>query len=611
MKFGVLDFETYYDDVYTLSKMTTEAYIRDGRFKMHCVGIKSMDSLPAPSHPPAHPTMTMDDATFRRAGAPQVSKYGMVCYNAAFDGLILSHHYGVAPAFWFDTLSMARLVFPHDKSISLESLAHKFGLPPKSVPYNAFRGVRDVLQVPELYDQLAGGCAHDVELTYIIFRHLLPLVPREELKLIDLTIRMFTEPRMDLDTPRMEVYHAKVIADKEATLAQLGVTKEDLQSSARFADLLRQLGTIPPTKPSPRSPTKLIYAFAKTDEAMKELCDDEDERVAALCTARLGAKSTGEETRCRRLLDMRSRGAITVPLRYYGASTSRWAGEDQVNFQNFKRGGAIRQCLTAQPGSVLVVGDLAQIECRVLNWLAGEQWVLDAFRQKRDLYSEIAAQFYQRPIDKRSPAERGLGKQIELSCGFGSGGSKICITARRGTYGPSVTLTAAQGIAARDLYRNTHPKVVDAWGTGKNILSTLFRGEETAWGPMLIRDHRVYGPGGAWLDYTNLNYEGVDKWGKPEYSTNSRRGKSRIYGSKFVQNVVEFLSRLILAKAMLEVKQHWPVIWCTHDEMVAAAPAAEGPAALEFMLNAMKTPPAWCPDLPLDAEGAFDVRYAK
>lgn len=609
MKLAILDFETYYADDYTLSKMTTEAYVRDQRFKTHCVGIKSMDQLPSPSEI-AQPTMTLNHEGFLQI-KHKVFDYALVCHNAAFDGLILSHQYGVAPAFWFDTLAMARLVFPHDKSISLESLAHKFGLPPKSVPYNAFRGVRDLGAVPGLYDQLASGCAHDVELTYLIFRQLLPLIPREELKLIDLTVRMFTEPRLDLDTAQMEIYYGQVIQKKTDILSSLGVTKADLQSSDKFATLLVQLGVDPPTKPSPKHPEKVIYAFAKTDDAMKELCDDEDERVAALCVARLGEKSTGEETRCARLLAMRSRGALTVPLRYYGASTSRWSGEDQVNFQNFKRGGAIRKCLMAPAGSVISVGDSSQIECRVLNWLAGERWVLDAFREKRDLYSEIATKFYNRPVDKRSPAERGLGKQIELSCGFGSGGPKICITAKRGTYGPPVILTPEQGMAARDLYRQTHPRVKQLWDTGLDMLGHLFAGRTIEWGPMVVRDHRLYGPTGAWLDYTNLNYEGPGKYGKGDWSINTRKGKARIYGSKFIQNVVEFLSRLILAKAMLETAQYWPVVWCTHDELVSVAPENEGAACLQFMLNSLKTPPLWAPDLPLDAEGAVDVRYSK
>lgn len=608
MKIAVLDTETYFDSEYSLKKMTTEAYVRDPRFKLHCVGIKAMDKLPA-LNAVAQPTMTMNHDSFF-AMRERVPEYAVVMHKAQFDGLILSHHYGVQPAFYFDTLSMSRLVFPHEKSHSLEAMAKKFNLMPKIVPYDEFRGVRDL--GPELYNKVAGGCAHDIELTYLVFRYLLPLVPREELKIIDMTIRMFTQPRLRLDRPRMEAYYEKVKADKIAVLDQLGVTKADLQSSAKFAELLVNLGVEPPTKPSPKHPEKRIFAFSKTDEAMKALLDDEDDRVAALCAARLGQKSTQNETRSLRLLEMDVRGWLCVFLNTFGAHTLRWSGGDKMNWQNFQRGGEIRKCIMAPEGYVLVIGDESQIECRMLNWLAGEQWVLEAFRQHRDLYSEIATKFYQRPIDKSTLLERGMGKQIELSCGFGSGGPKIVITAKRGTYGPPVTLTQEEGMAARDLYRSTHTKVVDLWKIGNTMLTHLFNGTEIKWGPMLVKDHKVYMPNGAFLDYSNLIFEGTDKYGRSEFSMLGRKGKVRIYGPKFIQNIIEALSREVLVKTMICMQDAGiPVVTCTHDEVVGLVPAQYGQQALDFVLSSLKTPPDWCRDIPLDAEGAFDVRYSK
>ena len=632
MKFAVADTETYYSETYTLKKMTTEAYVRDPRFKLHCAAAKVMDALPALGQNPIINTTVLNHEALKIA-AVDVANYGMVCHKASFDGLILNHHYDARPAFWFDTLSMARLIFPHEKSHSLESLAAKFGLPPKIVPYNEFRNVRDLS--PELYNKLAAGCAHDVELTYLVFRNLLPLVPREELRVIDMTIRMFTEPTLQLDYQQMQDYYEQVKKDKENVLAELGVSKSELQSSAKFAEILRSLGVEPPTKPSPKNPTKacptcttgvadcptckgtgtvtnLVYAFAKTDDEMKELCDDEDPRVSALCTARLGQKSTLNETRCSRLLSMSERGALTVPLRYYGAgATGRFSGEDLVNFQNFPRSGEIRNCIIAPRGYVILVGDLSQIECRMLNWLAGEQWVLDAFRDHRDLYSEIATDFYGRPISKAERPERGLGKQIVLSCGFGSGGPKIVITARRGTYGPPVDLSPAQGMAARDLYRQKHPKVVTLWSTGASIMGNLFNGTQTDWNCMKIRDKKVYLPNGVWLDYSNLIYKGAGKHGRPDFAVRRRQGESRIYGSKFIQNIVEALSRLVLTKAMLEMQQHYPARLCTHDEGVWLVPEAHAVEAAKYLQQLLTTPPDWCKDIPLEAEVGYDTRYTK
>jgi DNA polymerase len=260
---------------------------------------------------------------------------------------------------------------------------------------------------------------------------------------------------------------------------------------------------------------------------------------------------------------------------------------------------------------VILVGDLSQIECRMLNWLAGEEWVLQAFRDHRDLYSEIATDFYGRPISKAERPERGLGKQIVLSCGFGSGGPKIVITARRGTYGPPVDLTQAQGMAARDLYRQKHPKVVTLWNTGAAIMGNLFNGTQTDWKCMKIRDKKVYLPNGAWLDYSNLVYKGSGKGGRPDFAVRRRQGESRIYGSKFIQNIVEALSRLVLTKAMLEMQQHFHARLCTHDEGVWLVPVDRAQEAAAMLQELLTTPPEWCPDIPLEAEVGFDVRYTK
>jgi DNA polymerase I-like protein with 3'-5' exonuclease and polymerase domains len=893
MKFAVLDFETYYSADYTLKKQTTEGYVRDPRFKMHCVAVRVMDKLPGPGENPAHNTDVMDDATFRQV-AHLAKDYAVVCHKASFDGLILSHHYGVRPAFYFDTLSMARLVFPHDKNHSLEALAKKFNLPSKIVPYNEFRGHRALS--PDLYQRLAAGAAHDVELTYIIFRKLLPLIPRSELRVIDMTIRMFTEPALHFDYQGGLDYQQALATSKQNLLSSLGVSKGELQSSEKFAEILRSLGVEPPTKKSEKT-GKDIYAFAKTDDAMKELCDDEDDRVSALCNARLGQKSTLNETRAERLLRMCERGNLTVPLRYYGAGASgRFSGEDKINFQNFPRSGEIRRLLMSPPGFVLLVGDLSQIECRMLNWLAGEHWVLDAFAQGRDIYSELATAFYRRLITKSpdTAKERGMGKQVELSClgpktkvltksgyksitkitkndwlwdgvqwvrhagllergkkrvinlgglfvtpdhlllcgnswqeaaacqkeerifrqvlergsanlpsqgtnwgvaaalfqswlsvlagrpsmrltcgrlkrdarravisalknnpvaglknsmdtlilcltrltgrgclaglrnalpaaadqrisgfldmeageytfaklgkiieknfcdislvcragisrslnsiesitkkvmspttfvsllmqkiieikgqlisnkpllmtydialagprnrytvatnagpiivhncGFGSGGPKIALTARRGTYGPPVYITNEEGTAWRDHYRRTHPNVVKLWSMGAQAMVTLFNGQQGQLGPFDIRDHKMIGPGGVWLDYSNLVYKGSDKRGRPDFAVARRQGESRIYGSKFIQNLIEFLSRLVLTDAMLDMQKSYKALMCTHDEGVFLVPEPQAEEAKVHLQKLLTTPPAWCQGIPLEAEVGYDVRYTK
>lgn len=164
MNIITLDFETYFDADYTLSKLSTEEYIRDPRFKAHTVGVKfgdqpAVDFLPHLLH---------ENADLRR----HIETSAVLCHHSHFDGFILSHHYGLRPAFWLDTLSMARATV-RDVTVggSLDKLAKFFGLPAKSVPYNLFKGIRDLPE--DIYKQVAEGCKHDVELTYQIFKRLM------------------------------------------------------------------------------------------------------------------------------------------------------------------------------------------------------------------------------------------------------------------------------------------------------------------------------------------------------------------------------------------------------------------------------------------------------
>jgi hypothetical protein len=339
----VLDFESYFDESYSLKKMTTEAYVRDPQFKTHLVGYWLPEKMPSPAN--CTDAILRNNQSFRDL----VSSSAVLCMHAHFDGLILNHHYGLRPAFWFDILPMARLVLPKLKSHSLEALAQHFGLPAKSVPYNLFRGVRDLQSVPGLYEQVAEGCQHDVWLTHEIWKRLLPYVPQEELKCIGVTCRMFCEPILELDHPRMEAFlqaekirKAKLLLevgtgvglppvnlhDPEALRAHLAFVEEQMQSAEKFKQALSLFGYACPMKWSEKQQCE-IPALAKNDDGMQELLEHEDSRVQALAAARLGVKSTIDETRAERLLDSGSRGPLPVYLSYAAAKTLRFGGGDK------------------------------------------------------------------------------------------------------------------------------------------------------------------------------------------------------------------------------------------------------------------------------------------
>lgn len=594
-----LDWETYFDAEYSLSKMTTEAYVRDPRFKVHGLAIK-YGAAPAG-------WLAFDNTNIVQQSLPYLrdvlSRSAVLCHHAQFDGLILNHHFGIRPKLWLDTLSMARIALPHHRH-SLDKLSQAFGLPGKQHQKLAdVKGVRD--PSPAQLQALGEMACDDADKTYKIFQQIKDYIPREEFAVIDMTIRMFTEPCLELDVPKLSAYHKQVVAQKADTLAKLGVSREILQSADKFADVLRSLGVEPPVKTSPKGNT--IFAFAKTDEGMRELLDSDNDDVAAVAAARLGIKSTLNETRCERLLSMSSRGRLPVYLRYAGAHTSRWSGGDSLNWQNFPRleadksPGQIRGSIKAPPGYKLVVADLAQIECRMLNWLAGEQRVLDEFRAGADVYSNQASRFYGRTITKADKIERQIFKSAEVGCGYGMGAPRFEIYCKQS----GVPIDTAMAQSAVGTYRETHPFVTRLWKNADFYLNVLRDGGYMSWGPMEVADGAIWLPNGIplWYDKQKVGEEGDRRV--------LIRGQWRyMYGPKLVENVVQALSRVVLSQAMVRIAPRYRPVNTTHDEVIVLAPVDDA-EALPYVCSELKATPTWAPGLPLDAEGSEGERYSK
>ncbi len=480
-----LDWETFYSDDYSLKKMTTEAYVRDPRFKAHGLAIK-FDDMPARWFPPgilAVPKM-------RRL----IETSAVLAHHAQFDGLILNHHFDLRPALWLDTLSMARIAVPHERH-SLDNLSKLFGLPGKQHQHLA-----DAKGVYELNAQMLAGLASmscdDADKTYKIFQAIKDAIPKEEYRIIDWTVRMFTEPMMRLDEPKMRVYYAEVLKHKDDALAEIGLTKKDLGQDEVVAAKYRELGVEPDIKTTAKGNSK--YAFAKTDQFMRDMLEDADERVAALTAARLGIKSSLNETRCARLLEMNARGPLCVYLRYAGAHPTRWSGGDSMNWQNYPRSerdgrpGEIRGSLLAPPGYALVVADESQIECRVLNWLAGQWDVIQRFANKEDPYIGIASQFYGFQVTKAHPKERGTGKQLELSC-----------------LGPDTLVLTDHGYI-RIVDVTTKHRVWDGeeWVQHSGLAARGNRKVLKVCGVQLTPDHRVL-CGNTWVEAQSLQNENI------------------------------------------------------------------------------------------------------
>lgn len=614
MRIIALDFETFFSTEFTLSKMTTESYIRDPRFEAHGAAIKWSANEPAGWY---------NESALKKVLAQQDwSDTAVICHHAQFDCLILAHHYGVRPRFIFDTLSMARLLLGNHLSVSLDSVRKHFNMSAKQTPYELFKGRHWHELTPDVQRLVAQGCEDEVESIWALFQRLAEDFPKGEYELVDCTIRMFTEPTLRGDIDLLGKIWSEENERKFDVLSALRIGAADLQSADRFADLLRQEGVEPALKQGKNGP---IYAFAKTDDFMKELLDHDDPRVSGLARARLGIKSTAIQSRVESLGFMAGRGPLCVYLRYAGALTTRWSGGDGSNFQNFKRGHALRSTILAPEGYDLAVIDSSQIECRLLNWLAGQWDVVDKFRKHEDPYAELASAFYGERIYKPADsdprrdeltAKRGAGKQGELMCGYGCGGRKFTKTAAIGLYGPPIIISEAEGDRRVAIYRSSHTAVTAYWRAAEQILGCLANGETTQWGPMRIENHRMYTPSGVPLIYDTLTYDHEpDEKGFPTgYKLKTRQGWTRMWGSKLVQHVCEALAREIVGEAMKVISRAgMRVVGMSHDEIwiLIRKDPVWSEKQFKYCLDALKVPPSWAPDLPLDAEGNYGSRYEK
>jgi hypothetical protein len=398
-----IDFETYYDKDYSLSKITTEAYVRDPRFEVIGVGIKV-------NNEPADWYSGENVGGFLRP--IDYSDKAILCHNTMFDGAILSWHFGIKPKLWLDTLSMARPLHAMTVGGSLKALATYYKLGEKGDEVVRALGLRRLDFTPEQLSAYGDYCMQDVELTYRLFKEISKGFPTSELLVIDQTLRMFTEPKLMIDTAVLDAHLTAIKDRKRVLLYKLGgedKAKKILMSNVKFAALLERLGVEPPMKVSPTT-GKETYAFAKNDTQFTALLEHDSAAVRALVEARLGTKSTIEETRTQRFTEIAQRGLLPVPLLYYGAHTGRFSGTDKVNLQNLPRGGALRKALVAPAGYKIVAADSSQIEARLVAYLSGQNDLVQSFREGRDVYSEFATDVYGRKITKGDKVERHVGK---------------------------------------------------------------------------------------------------------------------------------------------------------------------------------------------------------
>jgi len=648
----VLDFESSWGRAVKLgfSCQTNEEYVRDPRFKAWGLSWKWLGS-------PDKPVWVTHNDLPEFFASIDWSITAVIAQNAQFDVSIMAWHYNSHPAFIIDTLSMGRALRGVEVGNSLAKLAQAFGLPEKGKGLSPSENILDVLP-QDVEKELADYCVHDTWLCEQIFFHLGGFdYPKSELQLIDMTLKMYTRPLLRLDQEMLVKALTEEGQTREALLQKLGIEETSLASNPKFAAILKELGVPAPTKVS-KTTGKQTLALAKNDALFQALLNGEREDVALLCEARLRVKSTTERTRAQRFLDISKRGALPVPLAYYGALSGRWTASkgSAINMQNLKRGSFLRKAIMAPEGYELVVGDLSQIEPRVLAWLADYEDMLDIFRAGGDPYAAFGAQMFNIPgLTKDShPDLRQSAKSALLGCGYGLGWASFAAQLLVGFLGAppqrydksfakklGVTTEYVEKflswdenvkkmmdiphtctddellvhcVAAKkiiDIYRSTAHPVVTFWDMCGNLLeSALYGGKEFVYKCITFRKEEIVLPNGMTVRYANLRREKDKDTGQTNWVYGEEGVKpTKLYAGKITNNIVQGTARIVMTDGMRRVAKRYPIAGTVHDELIAVVPAQEAKQGLDWVLEQMTLEPKYMPSIPLDADGGHHVRY--
>lgn len=603
-----VDFETYYTKEYSLSKLTTEEYIRSGRFEVIGVAVK------------VNTEQTQWFSGTKEKTGKFLAQYDwdtsvVVAHNAKFDLAILNWVFGITPMKVVDTLSMARATHTIEVGGSLAALCEYYGLGTKGTEVLDNIGKRRLDFTPSDLAAYAGYCIKDVELTYKLFLVLMRGFPIFELDLIDLTVRMFTEPVLVLDK-RMLQEHLEMIAQhKEQLLSSVVHDPKQLRSNPKFAALLAEFGVVAPLKIS-LTTGKETYAFAKTDEGMRALLEHKNNYVQVLAAARLGVKSTLEETRTQRFIEIAERGPLPIPLRYYAAHTGRWGGDEKINMQNLasrgEHAGKLKKAICAPEGYVFIDCDSSQIEARTLAWLAQQNDLVTAFTRGDDVYKIMASSIYGRPVEDIDKPSRFVGKSVILGCGYGMGAEKF--QAQLKSFHVDMDLKECKRII--QVYRDTYGKIPELWQQAGEALHSIMANNSTAFGLPGVLDvmgaEGIRMPNGLFMKYPNLRQVRGDN-GRYELVYDTRKGRTivpnRIYGGKVVENCCQALARNIIGEQLLLVARRYKVVMTVHDALGCIVPTQEAEEGFRYVQECMKVRPIWAQALPLDCEGGYAGSY--
>ena len=626
-----LDFETYWDSkTFTLKKMSMEEYVRDPRFRMHGVGVKVNDQ--ASQWFPGH-----DDA-IRVLQALPFSRAIALGQNTLFDGLILNERCGVKPKVLMDTMPMCAMVYGNNvRSLSLAAQTRLF-LPGHVKDQSILFDTDGKLHLsPAELDAMGEYCRGDCDKTYALYKLYLRYLQTTptNLDVIDLVTRMFTEPMLMMNDRVLSQLIAHEAVEKEAAVAScIAFSRKELNSNPKMAVMLRSLGVEPPVKLNKKGLETL--AMAKDDREFVALVHHENEHVRSLVAARLRVKSSINETRAQKYLEVSSRGTWPVHLIVSGArTTQRLSGGPGGggNPQNLGKKSPLREAIEPPDGFRMLAIDSKSIEMRGQIALAFEETVRQRlFDPLFDLYKVFGASVYQVPLSEATDHIRGVGKVGMLSLGYGSGAPKFQHTAW--TWG--ITLPDVEAGRVVSMYRNSFPGITKAWKICGRLVVMLARGEPEEWANNHLARPIVDGPmghpaielvnSGTFITYPNLRRELDKEEGRYRYRYDTFDKKSRrliradLYGAKLWQHICQALCRNVLVDQMLAVDEFLKreisfdcrTVMQVHDESMHLIPDhADHDLAMQGALEIYGTAPSWWPGLPVFGEAAYGINYLK
>ena len=617
----VLDCESYFDKDYNLKKLSTYEYVSSDKFEVLGWATKWKDESAG-----FHSTLPKHI---------QWKSITIIMHNAPYDALVLAIHYGIYPPFIIDTLDLARHVEPR-WSNSLADLCKRHKLPPKG-DTKQFEGLhRSDLDLQTL-DDLAGYATNDAEREYNLLQLLLPKLsnPKFELAVARYTRDLFIKPILHFDMSRAKKLKEDMQAEVQKVLAEVDVTEKEIRGNKSFETLLREaLGSEEP--PMKTGKKKQLLAIAKTDPGYTYLLNHSNDQARHLMEARVAVKSW--PLHIKRVIRMQAafkhaQKRLPVPLLYCGCHTARWSGTGGINLQNLPARGhplinKIRTLIEAPKGCSLVILDFSQIEARVLDLLAEQNDMVRAFAEGKQVYCNFASRLIGHRVrkpkkdDNKTVAEwygkyRGMGKVGILGCGYGMGWKRL-IEYAKNTFKIDLTPEAAKKIIK--LYRSTHPMVVLFW----NKVERAFRmatqtgqAYELSYGLRFFRDGNatiIQLPSGRRLTYTGAKVSGIARRPQLVMPNPAAHGDKRIHfwGGYLVENIVQAVSRDILAEAVLKIEElgvRVPLI--VHDDMSVVVPEKEVETYRTQIEDIARTPPAWAPNLPVDIDCRVSRRYGK